>query len=67
MAKRMFAALALTILVGIPAQDARAQIKPIAVDGCAKLARVIYSEISAAAIYGPGNSGPWMIDIGHSL
>jgi len=64
MAKRMFAALVLTILVGIPAQDARAQIKPIAVDGCAKLARVIYSEISAAAIYGPGNSGPWMIDIG---
>lgn len=64
MAKRMFATLVLTLMVGIPATEAQAQVKPIAVDGCAKLARVIYSEVSAAVVFGPGNSGPWMIDIG---
>jgi len=64
MAKRMFATLVLTLMVGIPATQTHAQVKPIAVDGCAKLARVIYSEVSAAATLGSGNSGPWMIDIG---
>jgi hypothetical protein len=64
MAKSMFATLVLTLIVGISATEAQAQAKPIAVDGCAKLARVIYSEVSAAATFGPGNSGPWMIDIG---
>jgi len=65
MAKRMFATLILTLTVGISATETQAQVKPIAVDGCAKLARVIYSEVSTAAIFGPGRSGPWMIDIGH--
>ncbi len=64
MAKRMFAPLVLTFIVGISATDTQAQVTPIAVDGCAKLARVIYSEVSTAAINGPGQSGPWMIDIG---
>lgn len=64
MAKRTFAMLFLTIFIGTSAINAQAQITPVAVDGCAQLARVIYTEVSSAAILGPGNSGPWMIDIG---
>ncbi len=64
MAKRTFAALmALSVLV-LPAAAAEAQLKPAAVDGCAKLARVIYSEVSMAALYGPSRGGPWNIDLG---
>lgn len=65
MVKRIFAALLIALLVGFPSGKARAQMKPFAVDGCAKLARVIYTEVSASALHGPGNSGPWLIDIGH--
>ena len=64
MAKRMFATLVLALTVGFSATHAKAQFRPIALDGCAKLARVVYSEVSAAAIYGPGRSGPWVIDGG---
>ena len=64
MAKRIFAALFVALAVGVPASDARAQLKPITVDGCAKLARVVYAEVSSAALYGPQKSGPWLIDIG---
>ena len=65
MAKRTFAALLASLIVALPASEARAQLLPITVDGCARLARVIYSEVSAAATYGPGKSGPWLIDIGN--
>lgn len=51
-------------LFGLFANDARAQGMSVSVDGCAKLARVIYAEVSAATIYGPGRSGPWLIDLG---
>ncbi|NQV87317.1 MAG: hypothetical protein HQ492_09610 [Woeseiaceae bacterium] len=65
MVKRTFAVLLISLVAGQAASYARAQIIPVAIDGCAKLARVIYAEVSAAAIYGPGNSGPWLIDLGH--
>ena len=64
MAKRIFAALAAALLVAMPASDTHGQITPVAIDGCAKLARVIYSEVSSAATFGPGRSGPWLIDQG---
>lgn len=63
MAKRTFAVLLLSMCAGVPAGLVGAQPKPVAVDGCAKLARVVYAEVSAAAIYGPGKSGPWLIDL----
>lgn len=37
---------------------------PVGIDGCALLARAVYSEVSAAATFGPGRSGPWIIDSG---
>ncbi len=64
MAKRIFAALFTAWLVGLPATITHAQPVPVAVDGCAKLARVIYAEVFAAATYGPGKSGPWTINFG---
>ena len=64
MAKRIFAALIIALVLGLPASQTRAQPTPIAVDGCAKLARVIYSEVAAAAAYGPNRSGPWAINLG---
>ena len=64
MAKRIFAALIIPLVLGLAASQTRAQLSPIAVDGCAKLARVIYSEVSAAAVYGPNKSGPWSINLG---
>jgi hypothetical protein len=64
MAKWIFALLAASIVLILPQHDARAQPIPVTVDGCAKLARVIYDEVSSAAFYGPGNAGPWLIDIG---
>jgi hypothetical protein len=63
MAKRTFAVLLVSLCAGVPAAYAAAQPVPVAVDGCAKLARVVYAEVSAAAIYGPGKSGPWIIDL----
>lgn len=62
MAKRTFAALIVSLLVVLPVGWAHAQQTPISVDGCAKLARVVYSEVSAAAIYGAARSGPWLIE-----
>ena len=64
MAKRIFAALIMALVLGLPASQTRAQLLPIVVDGCAKLARVIYAEVSAAALYGPNKSGPWAINLG---
>ena len=64
MAKRMFATLIYLAMVMLFAINAQAQPGPISVDGCAKLARVIYSEVSSAAMYGPGKAGPWMIEQG---
>jgi hypothetical protein len=66
MAKRLFAALVISLLVGMPVNVTQAQLMPVTVDGCAKLARVIYSEVFSAAVYGPSKSGPWLIDQGQS-
>ena len=63
MAKRTFAALIIPLVLGLAASQTHAQLSPIAVDGCAKLARVIYAEVSAAALYGPSRSGPWAINL----
>lgn len=64
MAKRNFAVLIVVVLLGLTTNAARAQQMPVAVDGCAELARVIYAEVSAATLYGPGKSGPWIINPG---
>ena len=64
MTKRTFVTLQLAMLAAIANSPVVAQPMPIAVDGCAKLARLVYAEVSAAAIYGAGNSGPWLIEIG---
>ncbi len=64
MAKRIFAALIIPLVLGLAASQTHAQLSPVAVDGCAKLARVVYSEVSAAAVYGPNKSGPWSINLG---
>jgi hypothetical protein len=64
MAKRNLATLVVAAALAMSASEVRAQQIPIAVDGCAELARVIYAEVSAAALYGPGKSGPWIIDSG---
>lgn len=64
MAKRIFSVLLISLVAGNAVAQSRAQPIPVAVDGCAKLARVVYAEVSAAAIYGPGNAGPWVIDQG---
>ena len=64
MAKWIFALLATSALLGLPQHDARAQPIAVSVDGCTKLARVVYDEVFAAALYGPSSSGPWLIDIG---
>jgi hypothetical protein len=62
MAKRTFAALTVLLLAALPVERVNAQVIPIAVDGCAKLARIVYSEVASAAVYGPGRSGPWLIE-----
>lgn len=69
MAKRTFAGPGLVGVAGLFAcllhvGNVHGQLTPVAVDGCAKLARVIHSEVAAAATYGPGKSGPWRIDPG---
>ncbi len=65
MAKRNFApclaAVAASLLLAA-AGTAQADLRPVEIDGCAHLARVVYQEVSAAAIYGPGQSGPWLIE-----
>ncbi len=66
MAKRIFAALIVASVLMLPGAEPQAQNKLIAIDGCAKLARVIYSEVSTAALYGPSRSGPWTINLGKS-
>ena len=62
MAKRTFATRAVLLLAALPAGQVNAQVIPVAVDGCALLARIVYSEVSSAAVYGPGRSGPWLIE-----
>ncbi len=66
MAKRNFAPLVSVLVIGLLAAAVRAAPIPIpvAVDGCAKLARVIYTEVSAAALHGSRRSGPWTINLG---
>jgi len=62
MAKRNFAAIVGVTVLVLLAGDVRAQQVSIEVDGCAMLARAVYEEVSAAALYGPGKSGPWLIN-----
>lgn len=64
MVKRISSALLVSLVSGFAVGQTLAQPVPVAVDGCAKLAQVVYAEVSAAALYGPGNSGPWLIDQG---
>lgn len=64
MAKRTFAVAALLALISVGSQPALAQPADYHIDGCAKLARIIYSEVANAALYGPGEGGPWMIEQG---
>lgn len=64
MAKRIFATPIVAAVLVLTATGSEAQLTPIAIDGCAKLARVIYSEVATAAHYGPTRSGPWTINIG---
>jgi len=54
------------LLLVLAASDARARSTEVTVDGCAMLARAIYSEVSSSANYGPANAGPWLIDQGRS-
>ena len=60
MAKRTFAVLLVAWALGFPGPQTSA--REISIDGCAKLARAVYSEVYAAAAYGPGWSGPWLIN-----
>lgn len=62
MAKRNFAALALLAVLVTSTPSAFAEKLSYSVDGCAKLARVVYSEVANAALYGPGNGGPWVVE-----
>jgi hypothetical protein len=62
MAKRTIVALLISLLITLQASDTRARPAEVTVDGCAMLARAIYSEVASSAIYGPGNAGPWLID-----
>lgn len=64
MVKRNIGALLALSVFGLTAHEAGAQQTIVAVDGCTKLARVVYAEVFAAALYGPGRSGPWIIDAG---
>ena len=58
--------IALVVCVTMLFQVSRvfAQPTPVEIDGCAKLARVIHSEVASAVSHGPGKSGPWVIDLG---
>ena len=62
MAGRTFATLLISLLFAIQAIDTQARPTEVTVDGCAMLARAIFSEVSSSVIYGPGNAGPWLID-----
>lgn len=62
MAKRIFAVLAVATICGAQSQLASAASVAIKVDGCAQLARAVYSEVFAAVQYGPNQAGPWTID-----
>lgn len=64
MAKRKFAGLRVLLAGMVYASSVHGQITPVEVDGCARLARVIHSEVAAAVIHGPGKSGPWLIELG---
>lgn len=65
MAKWNFAAITAAAILVLPGSDAHAQEITVRVDGCAVLARAVYDEVSAAALYGPRSSGPWQISAGN--
>ena len=56
MLKRILLA-ACAAFLGCPAVAA-----PVPVDGCAKLARIVYDEVQSNALNGTGRAGPWVID-----
>jgi hypothetical protein len=62
MAQRTLVALLISLPFVFQVSDSRARPIEVTVDGCAMLARAIYSEVSSSAIYGPGNAGPWLIE-----
>ena len=64
MARSTLATPVISLLIGFVASDAAARPTEINVDGCAMLARAIYSEVSSSATDGPANAGPWLIDQG---
>ena len=60
MAKRKFAALMLASIGALAmANNVRAGEPFIGVDGCAVLAELVYTELTVAAWYGPGDFGAW--------
>ena len=60
MAKRKFAALMLASIGALAfTNNVRAGEPFIGVDGCAVLAELVYTEITAAAWYGPGDFSAW--------
>ncbi len=64
MAKRIFAVVIAAVFATVPLHQTFAESASYEVDGCAKLARVIYAEVSAAAMYGTDRAGPWSLDTG---
>jgi len=50
------------LLTALAASDSEARSTAVTVDGCAMLARTVYSEVSSSAKYGPANAGPWLVD-----
>ena len=52
------------LLIALAVSDSKARSTKVTVDGCAMLARTVYSEVSSSANYGPANAGPWLIDQG---
>lgn len=60
MAKRKFAALMLASIGALAlTNNVRAEEPFIGVDGCAVLADLVHTELTAAAWYGPGDFGAW--------
>lgn len=50
------------LLIALAVSDSQARSIEVTVDGCAMLARTVYTEVSSSANYGPANAGPWLID-----
>ncbi len=62
MAKWRFAAIAVALVILMTFDESQARTIPVEIDGCALLARIVHDEVGSAALYGPGNGGPWRLD-----